>query len=33
MEMGEENIDEGQKIDLYYHDDRVNAIRERDWHI
>ncbi len=33
MEMVEENIDEGQKIDLYYHDDQVNAIRERDLHI
>jgi len=33
MEMGEENIDEGQKIDLYYHDDQVNAIREREIYI
>jgi hypothetical protein len=33
MEMVEENIDEGQKIDLYYHGDQVNAIRERKIYI
>ncbi len=33
MEMVEENIDEVRKIDLYYHDDQVNAIREREIYI